>query len=170
MSYLSCSAHKVNDVPRSECRIRSTRDCELFPSFLSSHTSSVLSSQCDSRKYTYFFPTYLLIPPKPGSAFERTLQQYVASMSPSTSTSMSLPNPFWEDARDSSTPEEDLLRKRLWRATADHVAQLRATLQKFQGTHNFHNFTVGRDFSDRSNQRHMKTIDVRSARLFWGYN
>lgn len=38
---------------------------------------------------------------------------------------------------------------------------LRTIAQKYNGTHNFHNFTVGRDFSDRSTIRFMKSIDVR---------
>lgn len=37
---------------------------------------------------------------------------------------------------------------------------LRTIAQKYNGTHNFHNFTVGRDFSDRSTIRFMKSIEV----------
>ena len=37
---------------------------------------------------------------------------------------------------------------------------LRATVKRFEGTHNFHNFTVDKDYRDRSNQRHMKSIQV----------
>ena len=37
---------------------------------------------------------------------------------------------------------------------------LRAAVSHFEGTHNFHNFTVDKDFRDRSNQRHMKSIQV----------
>lgn len=37
---------------------------------------------------------------------------------------------------------------------------LRAAVKHFEGTHNFHNFTVDKDFRDRSNQRHMKSIQV----------
>jgi tRNA pseudouridine38-40 synthase len=62
------------------------------------------------------------------------------------------------DALGSS--EDDLARKRRWRITAEQVELLRDIAKRFEGTHNFHNFTVGRDFRDRSNQRHMKTIEV----------
>ena len=37
---------------------------------------------------------------------------------------------------------------------------LRAAVKCFEGTHNFHNFTVDKDFRDKSNQRHMKSIQV----------
>ncbi|KIJ65635.1 hypothetical protein HYDPIDRAFT_88408 [Hydnomerulius pinastri MD-312] len=110
---------------------------------------------CDSRKYTYFFPSYLLIPPKPRSAFVRA--QQAAASSPSNTP----PHPFWDVAdAESSSPQEDLARKRQWRASPEDVERLRATIKKFEGTHNFHNFTVGRDFSDRSNQRTMIKFQI----------
>lgn len=74
----------------------------------------------------------------------------------------SLSSPFWEGVGE-STKEEDLARKRAWRASPEHVEGLRSLVYKYLGTHNFHNFTVGRDFNDRSNFRYMKKIEV-SAR------
>lgn len=117
-----------------------------------------VNRSCDSRKYTYFFPSYLLIPPKPTSAFARGQLAAAASWDSFSDTPR---HPFWDfpDA-DSSTPEEDLARKRQWRVNTKDVDELRATAKKFEGTHNFHNFTVGRDFSDRSNQRNMIKIQV----------
>ncbi|KAF5383796.1 hypothetical protein D9615_003543 [Tricholomella constricta] len=117
---------------------------------------------CDSRKYTYFFPTYLLIPPTPGSGLDRSLQQYAATLPPdSQSPAVDQPknsHPFWEG--DLGSYERELVRKRSWRVGSEQVERLRQTARKFEGTHNFHNFTVGRDFSDRSNQRHMKKIEI----------
>ncbi|PPQ63809.1 hypothetical protein CVT24_009804 [Panaeolus cyanescens] len=111
---------------------------------------------CESRKYTYFFPTYLLIPPKPGSGIHRLWaekgDQY-PGMQPTLSS------PFWEGTEESSK-EEDLARKRAWRASPEHVESLRSLAEKYLGTHNFHNFTVGREFNDRSNFRYMKKIEV----------
>ncbi|KAL0953754.1 hypothetical protein HGRIS_004943 [Hohenbuehelia grisea] len=111
--------------------------------------------QCDSRKYTYFFPTYLLLPPKPGSALIQLLQEHAASVSdegPATEA-----HPFWSSSADSLA--EDLRRKRAWRVSPEQVEQLREAGKKYEGTHNFHNFTVGSDFKDRSSQRHMKRIE-----------
>jgi tRNA pseudouridine38-40 synthase len=68
-------------------------------------------------------------------------------------------DPFWTETGESSS-KEDLHRKRQWRIGPDLIALLRETAKKFEGTHNFHNFTVGRDFGDRSSQRHMKKIEV----------
>ncbi|KAI5999364.1 pseudouridine synthase [Pisolithus orientalis] len=107
-------------------------------------------TSCDSRKYTYFFPTYLLIPPKPNTALARTLQSsgplstaQDASTEPSPSNR---PHVFWDIPNaESTTPEEDL---------------------KFEGTHNFHNLTVGREYGDRSNQRHMIRIEVSDPAVY----
>ncbi|KAF8448996.1 pseudouridine synthase [Boletus edulis BED1] len=115
---------------------------------------------CDSRKYTYFFPSYLLIPPKPNSAFARGQHTTVASGD-------TLQHPFWDmPGTDSSSPEEDLARKRQWRASAQDLDKLRGAAKKFEGTHNFHNFTVGRDFSDRSNQRNMIHIQIADPAVY----
>ena len=110
---------------------------------------------CDSRKYTYFFPSYLMIPPKPGSGLHNTLKEQGAEC-PS--------HPFWEDGsalEQNSGPQDDLRRKRAYRITPEQLAALRETAKKFEGSHNFHNFTVGRDFRDRSCQRFLKSIEVR---------
>jgi tRNA pseudouridine38-40 synthase len=52
------------------------------------------------------------------------------------------------------------MRKRAWRVGAEQVVTLRQLAENYEGTHNFHNFTIGRDFKDRSNMRYMKKIEV----------
>ncbi|GLB41831.1 putative pseudouridine synthase [Lyophyllum shimeji] len=124
---------------------------------------------CDSRKYTYFFPTYLLIPPRPGSGLDRSLRQYAATLSLdaelSAADQVSAPHAFWANV-DLSSHEGELERKRAWRVPPEQVERLRQIVKRFEGTHNFHNFTVGRDFSDRSNQRHMKKIEIADPVVF----
>ena len=71
-------------------------------------------------------------------------------------------HPFWEGADASGTPQEDLERKRKWRLDADTLAKFRNATTMYLGSHNFHNFTVGREFADRSNHRFMKRIEVRN--------
>ncbi|KAF9454250.1 pseudouridine synthase [Macrolepiota fuliginosa MF-IS2] len=109
---------------------------------------------CDSRKYTYYFPSYLLIPPKPGSNQHRVLSQHAESLGHTSALSHS----FWDDLQPSR--EIDMQRKRAWRVGQDQIEKLRAAAQRFVGTHNFHNFTVGRDVSDKSNQRHIKSVEI----------
>lgn len=66
---------------------------------------------------------------------------------------------FWNN-QISGSKEEDLSRKRGWRIGSDQLEALRTFALAYEGTHNFHNFTVGREFRDRSNMRYMKKIEV----------
>ncbi|EAU90525.1 pseudouridylate synthase [Coprinopsis cinerea okayama7 len=109
------------------------------------------------RKYTYFFPSYLLIPPKPGSGLDERLKAFNESLGDTVPRPI---HPFWADAPGNSTKEEDLIRKRRWRVDSGPIERLRETARRYEGTHNFHNFTVGRDFKDRSNFRFMKSITI----------
>ena len=68
-------------------------------------------------------------------------------------------HPFWQTATE-STREEDMRRKKEWRAPEDVIATLRAAAKRYEGSHNFHNFTVGRESKDRSCFRYMKKIEV----------
>jgi len=106
----------------------------------------------------------MLIPPKPGSGFQRALSEYAASLPSDTEASSSSSTPpqihdFWvgheEDSKD-----EDLARKRVWRVGSEQVQRLRDIVKRYEATHNFHNFTVGREYTDRSNNRYMKKIEV----------
>ncbi|KAI0954838.1 hypothetical protein AcW1_006610 [Taiwanofungus camphoratus] len=112
---------------------------------------------CDSRKYTYFFPTYLMIPPKPGSGLHETLKR--------NGTDIPV-HPFWVEASERSTHEDDLHRKREYKIPPELVDSLRTSAKKFEGNHNFHNFTVGRDFSDRSCQRYVKSVEIADPMVY----
>lgn len=94
-----------------------------------------------------------MIPPKPGSGLYNSLKGQGAERPP---------HPFWEETTaEQASSQDDLRRKRAYRIAPDQLAVLRETAKKFEGSHNFHNFTVGRDFRDRSCQRFLKSIDVR---------
>ncbi len=138
--------------------MHSTHACKSFPcTFLLSISS--FSRLCDSRKYTYFFPSYLLIPPKPGSAFFRNIEQYNSTL-PSGSVPPTCD--FWTNLDlKTLTLEEELRHKRSWRVDSAHLERLRTTAKRYEGTHNFHNFTVARNPKDGTNKRYMKVIDVR---------
>ncbi|KAE9399570.1 pseudouridine synthase [Gymnopus androsaceus JB14] len=119
----------------------------------------VSPSVCDARKYTYFFPSYLLISPKPGSGLDRVLREHASSQG------CEVPwkdDPFWSDVDpETSTPwQEDMIRKRAWRVTPAHMERLRVIIEKFEKTHNFHNFTVAKDPKDKTNHRFMKKLEV----------
>ncbi|KAH9846263.1 tRNA pseudouridine synthase [Lenzites betulinus] len=112
---------------------------------------------CDSRKYTYFFPSYLMLPPKPESGLHNALKAQGTDCTP---------HAFWENADPSAGVQGDLTRKRAYRITADKLAALREAAKKFEGSHNFYNFTVGRDFRDRSCQRFLKSIEISDPAVY----
>ena len=93
-----------------------------------------------------------MIAPKPGTGLHNSLKDQGAEAQG---------RPFWDGVQESSV-EEDLRRKRSYRITPEQLAALREAAKKFEGSHNFHNFTVGRDFRDRSCQRFLKSIEVNS--------
>ncbi|TFK29719.1 pseudouridylate synthase [Coprinopsis marcescibilis] len=115
------------------------------------------------RKYTYFFPSYLLIPPKPGSGMDGQQKAYRQSMGLTEPAPL---HPFWQDSGESSTKEEDLARKRSWRVDTQTLDRLKEAAKRYEGTHNFHNFTVGREFGDRSNSRFMKSITIEEPAVY----
>ncbi|KAF8519008.1 pseudouridine synthase [Hysterangium stoloniferum] len=132
-------------------------------SFLRTQNSFNARTSCDSRMYTYFLPTYTLIPPKPDSGLARALRTVGEELDIPLDANL---HPFWEGADLSNPPEMDLQRKRLWRIDADTLVMLRTAVTKYIGTHNFHNFTLGNDFTDRSNQRNMKRIEVQESAVY----
>lgn len=48
----------------------------------------------------------------------------------------------------------------------EEVEKLRSYVQKYEGTHNFHNYTVGKEFNDKSTQRYMMKIEVRDPAVY----
>ncbi|KAM6497070.1 Pseudouridine synthase [Amanita muscaria] len=155
------SIKAITSIPDFVARINGLLPPEIrLWGFVRAQNSFNARIACDSRKYTYYFPSYILLPPKPGSGFDQASKHhgYGSDDSP-LHTDVLLDNEFWK-GHESSSKEEDLARKRAWRVNPSQVARLREIVSKFEGTHNFHNFTVGREFKDRSNQRHMKKIEV----------
>ncbi|KAF8825777.1 hypothetical protein HHX47_DHR6000435 [Lentinula edodes] len=100
----------------------------------------------------------------PGSHLDRVLRKHA------TSQGCEIPwnnDPFWSTIDPStSTWQEDMIRKRAWRATPAHLERLRTIIQKFEKTHNFHNFTVAQDPRDKTNNRFMKKLQVAEPAVY----
>lgn len=151
----------IPDVPDLISRINEELPPEIrLWSFQRVQNSFNARLSCDSRRYTYYFPSYMLIPPKPNSAFARAFTQQSQDNSSTDPVSPFSSHPFWSGRSLASTRAEDMVRKKAWRVGSEQMNQLRATAKKFEGTHNFYNFTVGRNMKDRSSMRHMKLIEV----------
>ncbi|KAG8946560.1 tRNA pseudouridine synthase 1 [Tulasnella sp. 424] len=140
-------------------------------SFLRTRNTFNCRKECDSRRYEYLFPSWMLLPPKPGSGLAKQLEE--------ARKEAGLPsNPvhsIWEGSVDEPPPSSDeerqrivaadLERKRVWRVDEASLDRFRSVLKEFEGTHCFHNYTVGREFSDRAAKRFMMEVSVRSVNV-----
>lgn len=146
-------------------------------------------TSCDSRYYQYLLPTYVFLPPKPDSAMWRLYKRWANEKTGHEQTQERLQHllnhPFWKTTsiagQDSATREgvdgtttadqslfkQDTVRKRQWRLSHDdseHGKQLLpricALWQRFLGTRNFHNYTVGKSPKDPSAKRVMKELNI----------
>jgi tRNA pseudouridine38-40 synthase len=54
----------------------------------------------------------------------------------------------------------NLERRRGWRISDEMVNKVKECLKMYIGSHNFHNFTIGKDSKDRSCQRVMRNLSV----------
>ncbi|KAF8329492.1 pseudouridine synthase [Cantharellus anzutake] len=117
---------------------------------------------CNSRVYEYLFPSYMLMPPFPSSALAKTVNR--------VNKELTLPplEPPWDLPLE--PPEHEILDeiRRSFRASIEDITRVRLLLKKYEGTHNFHNYTIGRDFVDNSSKRYMINIDVRGPRVYDG--
>lgn len=138
-------------------------------------------TMCDSRMYNYSLPTYCFLEPRPETPMGKRIQRKEGEKSWWESASKSemldgqaaRTDENAETSADASGKESDskdeptkksfkenqILRK-AYRIPADLLERVRQLFQAFTGSHNFWNFTVGKEFSDRSCQRVMKNLTV----------
>ncbi|ORX94955.1 tRNA pseudouridine synthase [Basidiobolus meristosporus CBS 931.73] len=88
---------------------------------------------CDSRVYEYLLPTYVLAPPN-------------------TSVDLSIPQ---QQRTVQPTSEEEFLAKKGYRVSADQLERIKGMLSRYVGTHNYHNYTVGKSYEDKSANRYI---------------
>jgi len=141
-------------------RIRSTRERRSGYEIATRGSNFVVFRSCDSRRYNYFLPTYLFIPPAPGSLVATAH----ASLDPSYDAAS---HTFWKE--NSQLVGEDLLAaRRVYRVDLETLTRFKATLAEFVGTHNFWNLTIGRDHHDPSSARVIKSIEVTEPVVYEG--
>ncbi|ORY94725.1 pseudouridine synthase [Syncephalastrum racemosum] len=106
---------------------------------------------CSSRKYEYLLPTYVFRPPCPRPLLSDKQQASdLIVVGPGRQIAGYIPR---------STPDE-MREKRQYRIDPGTFAQFREAISLFRGTHNFHNYTVGRAFNDPSSKRHIMELQV----------
>lgn len=103
---------------------------------------------CDSRIYEYLMPTYCLAEADPSEYPKSKIAEGKV-------LKVRIP-------RDENFifNEDELNLKREYRASPSKLAHFNEILQKFKGTQNFHNFTVGKDFKERSAKRFILSVTL----------
>jgi len=112
----------------------------------------IRSRSCDSRIYEYLFPSYILIPPHSNTPLATRLPHIWSPTSPSGASSSNAPPRL--SFSEANTDRES------FRCSQSDIIELRALLKQLEGTHNFHNYTVGREFRDRAAQRYMIKLEA----------
>ena len=131
-------------------------------------------TSCDSRLYEYLLPTYVFLPPKPFSSMWKMLRRLNGAEGesgvapwddPAVRDLPLLNHPFWREQGYESDFNEDMHAKRKWRISQDELARVRAVFDAYTGSHNFHNYTVGKEFRDRSAHRVMKKLSISEPKI-----
>lgn len=138
-------------------------------------------TMCDSRMYNYSLPTYCFLEPRPDTPMSKRVtrsdgerswwdehkSEVVPEAEPAPAVkTLGLPNgeDNAQQAADSTAGpsrfKEDQALRKAYRIPEDVLTRTRQTLDTFKGSHNFWNYTVGKEFADRSCQRIMKKLTV----------
>lgn len=106
---------------------------------------------CDSRIYEYLLPTYVFIPPE---------KEYnsVISNSPTPIQSDIATQKVFVDV-PTATPEE-MIEKRKYRISQETIEHVRQGFKEYRGTHNYHNYTIGRSPQEKSCNRYIVDSQV----------
>ncbi|BGP47741.1 tRNA pseudouridine synthase 1 [Rhodotorula kratochvilovae] len=117
---------------------------------------------CDQRQYEYTLPTHVLLGPKPGTPMAEALARTRAELAspPPKGALETASDAFWAAQPAESAFGDDVAAKKAWRISAEGIQQAREFLAAYEGSHNFYNFTVGKDFRDRSCQRVMRKLEL----------
>lgn len=108
---------------------------------------------CDSRVYEYLLPTCAFMP-----AEKKVLTDEPTNEDDLMISDNLYPNPTIKYATR-STPEMKQKRHD-YRATKEQLEKFTSAMKTFVGTHNFHNYTNGKAFKDKSAFRYIMSIDV----------
>ncbi|CAG8750952.1 13857_t:CDS:10 [Cetraspora pellucida] len=108
---------------------------------------------CDSRIYEYLLPTYVFIP--------RERDQIVSSIG-QLSTDQNDQTQFVEVPLATA---EEMIEKRKYRIPSRTLDLVRQGFKAYEGTHNYHNFTLGRSPMEKSCNRFIMSFEVSDPKM-----
>ncbi|KAJ1928010.1 tRNA pseudouridine synthase 1 [Tieghemiomyces parasiticus] len=96
---------------------------------------------CDSRIYEYLLPTYVFLPPRPKPDPMPDLTAAAAA-----------------GERGLRSTSVQMTERRAYRIPPETLERVRVALHRYEGSHNFHNFTIAKKFHDMSARRFIKSF------------
>lgn len=128
---------------------------------------------CDSRMYNYSLPTYCFLEPKDGTLMSgrvswregeesrwKEVMEEEKKRDEAKKAAEEAPEGSDPIVYGPSTFQIDQKFRKNYRIPPDVLELVRSTMKQYLGSHNYWNFTVGKEFGDRSCQRVMKAITV----------
>ncbi|WVQ84230.1 tRNA pseudouridine(38-40) synthase [Cryptococcus sp. DSM 104549] len=125
----------------------------------------------DSRIYEYLLPSYCLLPPSKEVVLAKYLDESCPDwrevIGPACEFSDAT-NPPPIDLEGEPTPQQrgEFERRRGWRVDERTMKRFRDIIAQYTGTHNFHNYTVGKPFADRAVKRFMMNLEVKDPQVY----
>ncbi|CAG8475589.1 1331_t:CDS:10 [Acaulospora morrowiae] len=118
---------------------------------------------CDSRVYEYLIPTYVFIP-------NETIPSVQISQSNSIIINQSEEfqaegTASWQKIEAPVATAEEMLEKRKFRISPEILNLVRQGFKEYEGTHNYHNFTIGRASIEKSCHRFIINFEVSEPKM-----
>jgi tRNA pseudouridine38-40 synthase len=159
--------------------------------FVKTPNSFHSQKSCDSRIYEYIVPTYVfeqldyalaIASSKERASNQPTLKRKIDHIETEESHDHSKTEPTMETTKNQETEfdhedkddhssiavtTDELANLRQFRITQDTIVQVQSILDRFLGTKNHHNFTVHKDFNDKSSTRYIKSFKVMYFHTGW---
>nr|XP_031858534.1 tRNA pseudouridine(38-40) synthase [Kwoniella shandongensis]KAA5525606.1 tRNA pseudouridine(38-40) synthase [Kwoniella shandongensis] len=127
----------------------------------------------DSRIYEYLLPSYCLLPPAKDDPLSKRLDEsspgWRDALGPAAEFADAAP-PMVQDEETGEAIEPrnrgEFERRRGWRVDEGTMKRFRDLIAQYKGTHNFHNYTVGKPFNDRTVKRYMIRLEVKDPQVY----
>ncbi|KAJ3054432.1 tRNA pseudouridine synthase 1 [Rhizophlyctis rosea] len=115
-------------------------------------------NDCDSRRYEYLLPTYVLAPVDPALYPHSGVAKRMGIVPPTIDPAVKIEYGAHNEVAKSE-PEE-LEKKRAYRATPEQLQRLQQILHEYVGSLNYHNFTHGKRWEESSALRNIKSFET----------
>ena len=121
-------------------------------------------NMCDSRIYEYLLPTYVLQPREVFGVDEDSTEPTVVVSTADASGNRIYTNVETGEAYTWTPPapstSEEMAQRRTYRIDPTTLERVRQALGIYEGTHNYHNYTCNKKFTDESAKRFILSFKV----------